>query len=141
MAEPSFTSLKPYLLRAHHQWMADNGLTPHLVVDADIPGVVVPREHVKNGTIVLKIAAQSIDALVMGNEHVEFLARFRGISKHIFLPIDSIRALIDMDYGVGMSFAPEDDGAAAEGAGEGPDNEPPPDAPRPRPRPSLRVVK
>ena len=70
------TSNRPYLIRAIHEWLIDNQCTPHLLVDAEAQGVEVPRQHVKDGKIVLNLGPNAVEALSIGNEEVSFMARF-----------------------------------------------------------------
>lgn len=130
------TSSRPYLVRAIYQWITDNGMTPHLLVDAEIDGVMVPVEHVQNGKIILNIAPMAISGLVLGDTEITFNARFSGKSQGLFVPIDAVLAIYAKENGQGMMFS-EDDGAVS--ASDNDDNpEPDPDKPK---RPSLRVVK
>lgn len=133
----SSIALKPYMLRAHHEWMVDSGHTPYLVVDASVPGVAVPLEHVKDGRIVLDISPQAVRGLALDNDGVRFSARFGGRPCDIFVPMDAVLAIFAKETGAGMAFAPE-----AGSGNEGDAGSEPPDggAPPPR-RPALRRVK
>ena len=131
------TSSRPYLVRAMYQWIADNGMTPHLLVDVTIDGVLVPPEHVQNGKIILNIAPMAVSSLVLGDEEVSFSARFSGQSMGIVIPVDAILAVYAKENGQGMMFS-EDDGAVSSPDDDGDDPEPDPDKPK---RPTLRVVK
>jgi stringent starvation protein B len=127
------TSNRPYLLRAMHAWISDNGLTPYLLVDAAAANVRVPPGAVKDGRVVLNVATRAVAQLEIGNESVNFLARFSGISHAVHVPIAAVRAIYAQENGQGMMFS----------AGETP-TEPPPVAPTPDEapkRPRLRVVK
>ena len=128
------TSSRPYLVRAMYQWIADNGMTPHLLVDALVEGAQIPSEHVQNGKIILNIAPMAITNLVLGDTEVTFSARFSGKSLAIHIPIDAVLAIYAKENGQGMMFS-EDDGAISS-----PDDDPEPDPDKPK-RPSLRVVK
>ena len=90
---PAMTSHRPYLLRALYEWIADNGLTPHILVDATKPGVRVPAHAVKDGRIVLNIAARAVGHLQMDNDDVRFSARFGGVSHAVIVPIDAVLAI------------------------------------------------
>jgi stringent starvation protein B len=129
------TSSRPYLIRAIYQWIADNGMTPHLLVDVAIDGVHVPAEHVQNGKIILNIAPLAISGLVLGDQEITFSAMFSGKSQLIFIPVEAVLAVYAKENGQGMMFS-EDDGAVS--GTDGDDPEPDPDKPK---RPSLRVVK
>jgi stringent starvation protein B len=144
---PQMTSHRPYLLRALAEWIADNDMTPHLLVDATQAGVQVPSSAVKEGRVVLNIAARAVAHLVIDNLTVSFSARFGGVSYPVNVPISAVLAIYARETGQGMAL-PEDIGT---GNGPGPhdDHEPPsPDAPTPGEpapsparRPHLRVVK
>jgi len=129
------TSSRPYLVRAMYQWIADNGMTPHLLADASVEGIQIPVEHVQNGKIILNIAPMAITGLVLGDNEITFSARFSGKSSGIYIPIDAVLAIYAKENGQGMMFS-EDDGAISSSD----DDEPEPDPDKPK-RPSLRVVK
>jgi len=129
------TSSRPYLIRGIYQWIADNGMTPHLLVDVAIEGVQVPTEHVQNGKIILNIAPMAISRLILGDREITFSAMFSGKSQLIFIPVEAVLAVYAKENGQGMMFS-EDDGAIS--ASDSDDPEPDPDKPK---RPSLRVVK
>ena len=126
------TSSRPYLLRAVHEWISDNGLTPQMVVDAEMEGVVVPAHCAENGRIVLNVSAGAVRGLHIGNERIEFDARFSGIGFHVELPPRAVLAMVARENGVGMSFPKEPDAPPPARAGEGSSS---------RARPSLRIVK
>jgi stringent starvation protein B len=94
---------KPYLLRALFEWCVDNGYTPHLAVKVDAR-TQVPAEYVKGGEITLNIAPSAVHKLQMGNELIEFSARFGGVGRQISLPIANIYALYAKETGHGMTF-------------------------------------
>ena len=96
-------STKPYLLRALYEWCVDNGYTPHLAVKVD-SRTQVPQEYVKNGEITLNISPNAVHKLQMGNELVEFSARFGGVARQISVPISGIYALYARETGHGMTF-------------------------------------
>ena len=130
----SMTPNRPYLIRAVHEWICDNGLTTHLLVDASHPGVQVPREHVSEGQIILNVAPGAVQGFVAGNEEVTFSARFSGRAMNIVVPVNAILAVFARENGEGMAFEPS----------------PPPSPPDDGPdegdqggdrRPSLKVVK
>jgi stringent starvation protein B len=125
------TPRRPYLVRALHQWVLDNGLTPHILVDAERDGVQVPREHVREGRIVLNVSPGAVADLYLGNDRVEFGARFGGVARRVSIPVLAILAVYARENGEGMAFPDE-----ASGGGE----EPPPRQGPPE-RPTLRVVK
>ena len=131
------TSSRPYLLRAVHEWIADNDLTPQIVVDAHHEHVRVPDAYVRDGKIVLNISHTAVRGLSIGNEWVEFSARFGGRLFDVAVPVDAVLAIMARENGTGMSFP--DTG----GSGTGGDRPPPEPQRRPEPRgrPSLKVVK
>ena len=98
-------SKRPYLIRAMHEWMADNGHTPHVVVDASIDGVSVPREHVKDGKIILNISHSAAHNLKLSNNSVSFRARFSGVPFDVWVPIASVLGIYAKETGQGMIFS------------------------------------
>jgi len=135
MTSISMSSNRPYLLRAMYDWISDNGLTPYILVDATAPGVDVPRSAVKDGRVVLNVAARAVAQLELGKEFVRFNARFSGVSQSVEVPMNGILAIYAQENGQGMMFPAE--------------NQPPP-APGPtttaadsvpKKGPHLRVVK
>ncbi len=155
------TSTRPYLIRALHDWCTDNGFTPYIAVHVD-RSVQVPMEYVSNNEIVLNIGFDATSGLDLGNEFIQFKARFGGVAREILVPVDHVVAIYARENGQGMAFpAPE---APAEGvpppvatpveprrsglrlaseAGDeaGDDAPTPPDAPGGGPRPALKRVK
>jgi stringent starvation protein B len=101
--EPPSTSTRPYLIRALHEWCADNGFTPYVTVLVD-GSVQVPMEFVKNGEIVLNIGFEATTSLRLGNDFMEFKARFGGVVRDIFVPIDRVVAIFSKENGQGMAF-------------------------------------
>jgi stringent starvation protein B len=149
---PAMTSHRPYLLRALWEWIADNGMTPHLLVDATRPGVRVPPHTIKDGKVVLNIADRAVARLEMGNDSVSFSARFAGASHSVVVPVPAILAIYARETGQGMALPEEMGGAppperqTQEGdqeAIESPAPDSPDDdgAPPPRRGAHLRVVK
>ncbi|GGP37001.1 stringent starvation protein B [Shewanella algicola] len=102
------TPNRPYLLRAYYEWLMDNHLTPHVVVDAFVKGTQVPQQFVKDGQIVLNIATGAVANLHMTNDVVEFNARFGGVPQNVFLPMASIVAIYARENGAGTVFDMED---------------------------------
>ncbi len=96
-------STKPYLIRAIHQWCTDSGFTPYIAVLVN-EGVRVPNEFVKNGEIVLNISPLATSRLQLGNEAIEFQARFGGVAREVFVPIDRVLAVYARENGQGMAF-------------------------------------
>jgi stringent starvation protein B len=97
------SSTRPYLIRALHEWCTDNGFTPYIAVFVG-PQVRVPMEYVKNGEIVLNVGFEATTALELGNERIEFKARFGGSSREISVPVDHVIAIYARENGQGMAF-------------------------------------
>ena len=111
------TSTRPYLIRALHDWCTDNGFTPYVAVFVD-ETVRVPKEYVKNNEIVLNVGFEATSALKLGNETIEFKARFGGSSREISVPIDHVIAIYARENGQGMAFPMPAGAPAAGGAVE-----------------------
>ena len=131
------TSSRPYLIRAIYEWLLDNGLTPHLLVDAEQRGVTVPRAHVKEGQIVLNVSPSAVQKLELGNDMIHFEARFGGQAMTVWLPPAAVLGIYARENGRGMVFPEE---PAEEAEAETPPDPEPPSGP-PRERPSLKIVK
>jgi stringent starvation protein B len=100
---PDATATRPYLLRALHEWCTDNGYTPYLAVVVD-ETVQVPMEYVKNGEIVLNVGYDATAGMTLGNEFIEFKARFGGVPREIIVPVNRVMAIYARENGQGMSF-------------------------------------
>ena len=124
-------SNKPYLVRALYEWISDNGWTPYVLVKATVPGCRVPPDHVKNGRIILNIASDVVSKLVLGNEALEFTARFSGMPIDIYIPITAVAAIYAKENGEGMVFPEEPPEDPADGAG----------TPPIKGKPNLKIVK
>ena len=127
-------STKPYLLRAIWDWCCDNGFTPYIAVQVD-GRTRVPREFVRDGQIVLNVGPDATNKLQLGNELIEFQARFGGVARELSIPIAQVSAIYARENGAGMAFELEESGGAA---GEAADSaleiratDPDPDTPRP----------
>ncbi len=105
MTAQESTSTRPYLIRALHEWCTDNGLTPHLAVRVD-DSVQVPREYVNDGEIVLNVGLDATSALQLGNDFIEFKARFGGKPRDIMVPVGRVIAIYARENGQGMAFPP-----------------------------------
>ena len=125
-------SSRPYLIRAIYEWIADNGYTPHLLVDAQYPEVIVPTQYIENGSIVLNVAPVAVHALELGNDMIRFHARFGGTPMNVVVPVGAVLVVYARENGKGMVFG-EDDGS-------GTPTPAPPSPEKPR-RPTLKVVK
>ncbi len=133
-------SRRPYLIRAIYEWCCDHSFTPHVLIAADYPGVVVPREHVHEGRITLNISPAAVQNLNLETDPIWFSARFGGRPFDVQFPPGAVLAVFARENGEGVLFgqveAPEDAATAA------PQPEQDPDPPKPpRGRPQLRVVK
>lgn len=129
-------SRKPYFLRAMHQWIAESGLTPHIVVDANVEGVEIPAGYAQDGKIVLNVSYEATQGLEIGKEAVEFSARFGGVARQLRVPLAAVLAIYAHENGQGMLFDAEDE---VENAAPG-------DAPKPGgegggKKPTLKVIK
>lgn len=124
------TSLKPYLIRSIYEWIIDNQLTPHLLVDADNPDAILPQDYIEDGKIVLNLRPEAIQGLTLGNEEIQFNARFSGTAMHIVTPTTAVLAIYAKENGKGMMFDPEEY-----------DETPPPAEDKKPSKPHLRVVK
>jgi len=118
------TSTRPYLIRALYEWCTDNGFTPYVAVLVD-ETVQVPREYVKNGEIVLNISYDATSSLKLGNEFIEFKARFAGTAREIMVPVNRVIAIYARENGQGMAFPV----SAPQGAMGGPPEDTPPRSP------------
>lgn len=103
------TPRRPYLLRAFYDWLVDNQLTPHLVVDVSIPGISVPMEFARDGQIILNIAPHAVGNFELGNDEVRFSARFAGIPRQVQVPMAAVMAIYARENGAGTMFEPEAD--------------------------------
>ncbi len=101
------SSQRPYLLRALYEWIADNGMTPHVLVNAAMSGVRVPLHAVKEGRIVLNIAERAVAKLELGNDLLRFTARFAGVSQVVSVPLEAVIAIYARETGQGMALPEE----------------------------------
>ena len=116
---PAMSSQRPYLLRALYEWIVDNDMTPHVLVDARMPGVRVPPHTVKEGQVVLNIAARAVGHLQMDNDALRFSARFGGVSHNVVVPLPAVIAIYARENGHGMAL-PQDAPPAPAEADEAP---------------------
>lgn len=114
---PLMTSHRPYLLRALYEWIADNDMTPHLLVDATRDGVQVPLQAVSEGRIVLNVAQQAVSGLEMSNDLIRFNARFGGVSQSVMVPVPAVVAIYARETGQGMVLPEEAGDEAAHAPG------------------------
>jgi stringent starvation protein B len=140
-------STRPYLIRALYDWCSENGFTPYVAVKVDT-SVQVPREYVQGGEIVLNVSMDATSSLKLGNEFIEFKARFGGKPRDIMVPIHRVMAIYARENGQGMAFPVHDDdapvatlSAVSLNAAQIPsDNEPTPPSTNPS-RPALKRIK
>jgi len=136
-------STKPYLLRAIWEWCCDNGFTPHIAVAVD-GRTMVPREFVKDGQIVLNLGPSATNKLQIGNELIEFQARFGGVARELSVPVEQVAAIYARENGAGMAFDLDDNAMSEEAELVPGDQEEMPDPEPPRPeggRPKLQRIK
>lgn len=151
------TARRPYMLRAFYDWLVDNDLTPHLVVQATLAGVRVPQEFIQDGQIILNIAPRAVGNLELGNDTISFNARFGGRPHSVIVPLYAVLAIYARENGAGTMFEPEEAYTNIPGVEQEEDDvwldeehsvtqpevdfDHDPEPPRPKGRPSLRVVK
>ncbi len=155
------TARRPYMLRAFYDWLVDNDLTPHLVVDATMSGVRVPVEFIQDGQIILNIAPRAVGNLELGNDAITFHARFSGRPHSVIVPVYAVQAIYARENGAGTMFEPEEayahieeeaveeeqspqfstvsDDSSQDTISDSSEEET--DSPRPKGKPSLRVIK
>ncbi len=145
-----FSSNKPYLLRAIYEWVVDNEGTPHVVLFADNPQVIVPQQYIDNGKIILNINPSAAEELLIDDDGLSFKARFGGSPYEIYSPINAIMSLYASETGEGMSFdieneIPPDDTPPKPTGPKSLDNAKPVKKPAVKPnkskRPALKIVK
>ena len=140
MADTPLRSRKPYLLRAMHEWISDCNQTPHIVVDASIPGVEVPRQYVQGGKIILNVSNSATSGLSLGNESVRFRARFGSATYNVTAPIAAVLGIYARETGQGMIFS-EADTPPPEPPASSPPEPQSTGAEAKRSKPTLKVVK
>jgi stringent starvation protein B len=138
MADTPVRSRRPYLLRAMHEWISDSNQTPHIVVDASLEGVEVPRQYVQGGKIILNVSSNATSMLSLGNDLVRFRARFGAATYDVSVPIVAVLGIYARETGQGMIFSEAD---------TPPQPPAPPSEPAPTPtegkrtKPTLKVIK
>ncbi|MGE8564650.1 MAG: ClpXP protease specificity-enhancing factor [Acinetobacter bohemicus] len=110
MSEPelNLTPTRPYLARAIYEWICDNNLTPHLLVDATQPNTMVPEQFIQDGQIVLNLAPHAVHKLNMSNNIITFSARFGGVSRDIYIPLNAVIGIYARENGQGLFFDPNE---------------------------------
>ncbi|HAS22512.1 MAG TPA: ClpXP protease specificity-enhancing factor, partial [Idiomarina loihiensis] len=126
---------RPYLLRALYEWIVDNDLTPHLVVDATIVGTVVPQNFVSEGQIVLNISPTAVQGLQLADHEVRFNARFGGQPMQVVVPMTAALAIYARENGAGAMFEAEPELEGEEPASDEAEQKPA------KKKPNLKVVK
>jgi len=114
------TPNRPYLLRALYQWISDNRMTPHILVDAAIEGVDVPEQAVQKGKVILNIDQAAVHELEMANEWLSFSARFSGRRYDVKVPIEAVLAIYAKENGQGMMFTQDEGSTPPDPASGGP---------------------
>ena len=143
MMDADLPSTRPYLLRALYEWCTDNGFTPYVAVKVD-QTVQVPREYVQGGEIVLNVSMDATSSLKLGNDFIEFKARFGGKPRDIMVPVNRVMAIYARENGQGMAFPVQDEETASptqDAVLDSPEDPVPPAAPPSGQRPSLKRVK
>jgi stringent starvation protein B len=141
MSDQPLKSRRPYLLRAMHEWISDCDHTPHILVDATMQGVEVPRQYVQAGKIILNVSASATSMLNLGNDAVRFRARFGAATYDVSIPVGAVLGIYARETGQGMIFSeadapppqPTPPATTEPPAGGGNDNK--------RTKPTLKVVK
>ena len=131
-------STKPYLIRALHEWCSDSGLTPYISVKVDA-NTRVPAEHVKNGEIVLNVGNDATHRLTIGNDLIQFSARFGGVSRECSIPLESVTGVFAKENGQGLFF-PRETAPNGTPASSPPETTPPATTPTGG-KPKLQVIK
>ena len=126
-------SSRPYLIRALYEWIVDNNMTPYILVNAMDEGVMVPEQFIEDGKIVLNTSPNATQELILGNQFIEFSARFSGSEMMVSVPTMSVLAIYARENGQGMMFAEEEGG---EPGPVGPD-----DGSTQSKKPNLTIVK
>lgn len=106
--ELNLTPTRPYLARAIYEWICDNNLTPYLLVDATQPNTRVPEQFIQDGQIVLNIVPHAVHQLTMSNDAITFSARFGGVSRDIYVPLNAVMGIYARENGQGLFFDPNE---------------------------------
>ena len=130
MEKVNQTEWRPYLLRAMHEWMSDNGHTPHIVVNAGVDGLVVPEEYVSDEKIILNVSQSATKDLIIANQLMSFETRFACIPQTVKIPISAVLGIYARETREGISFENEHQSSGSDHSDEGASK-----------RPRLRVVE
>ena len=98
------SSVVPYLIRAYCDWIEDSNLTPHILVNCEKTGVVVPEGFAKEGKIVLNISSSATESRLITNNSISFKARFSGKPQKIIVPYEAVLTIYAQENGEGMFF-------------------------------------
>jgi len=128
------SSNRPYLLRALYQWIGDNHMTPHILVEAEMDGVDVPDQAVQKGKVILNIDNAAVREIDLGNDWLTFKARFSGREHNVTVPIEAVLAIYAKENGQGMMFSQDDETLPPDDPDSDPDL-------KPAKRPHLKIVK
>lgn len=131
---PAMTSFKPYLIRAFHEWIVDNELTPYIDVNTRVPKTEVPQEYIKDNKITLNIAPSAVKDLRLDNNLISFYARFSGVVQFVQVPIRAVLAIYAKENGQGSSFNQKDEEDVYPDATEDSNQSPPK-------KPILKIVE
>lgn len=135
------TSNRPYLMRAMYDWILDNELTPHVMIDAEMPNVEIPRQYVEDGKIVLNVAPRAVQGFLIDNDCLGFNARFGGKPYNIYAPINAVRAVYAAENNEGMMFDKLSEAEVELTQGSEDSSSDVSEVPDKSKRPTLRVVK
>lgn len=138
------TPSRPYFMRAVYDWVLDNKMTPYIVVNATYPKVQVPERYVENGKIVLNVSPQAVSQLSMDLNALEFDARFSGVVRHLYVPVNAVQAIYAFENGRGMMFNDEEHGGDDDGGPKPPENRSligDASAAKKKGKPQLKIVK
>lgn len=139
------TSNKPYIVRAFYDWISDNQLTPYILVDVNVAGVLVPMSYVNDGQIVLNISYDAVGGLSLAGDRIEFNARFGGKLEHLVVPYGAVAAIYAKENGAGTSLPierPDEDVQSLEPSQTlATSSDDVNDKPPQRGKPSLKVIK
>jgi len=109
MTDTGMSPNRPYIIRALYEWITDNQLTPHVLINASVEGVEVPERSIQQGKVVLNIDPGAVDSLELGNDWLHFNTRFAGVREAIRIPVDAVIAVYARENGQGMMFAQDEE--------------------------------
>ena len=109
MNDTGMSPNRPYIIRALYEWITDNQLTAHVLINAHVEGVEVPERSIQKGKVVLNIDPGAVDNLELGNDWLNFNTRFAGVKEAIRIPVEAVIAVYARENGQGMMFAQDED--------------------------------